>query len=101
MLDKHHNDTVDDTWYLLVLALIGEQLNDNLKALGVVVSIKPYKTRVSVWTRDAHDSRLQKQIGCRLRECACLSDQGNIQLQYRPNPGHNSKLTESHQTYTA
>lgn len=46
-----------------LLALIGEQLDEGDDVCGAVVSIRPAKDRVAIWTKSADKESLQVSLG--------------------------------------
>lgn len=53
---------------LQMLALIGEQVEEKDEVCGAVVSIRPSKDRVAVWTKSADKESLQVSHSCQSRD---------------------------------
>lgn len=70
-------DAVDEVWFELLYAVVGEQLPPSKDVCGVVVSIRKQQDRVAVWTRNYADQQSCVSIGyvclcmC-VRVCVCV-----------------------------
>lgn len=65
---------LDNVWLHTVLALIGEQVDEGADICGAVVSIRPGKDRVAVWTKSANSENIQMSIGRQLKEILDITD---------------------------
>eukprot|EP00126_Sphaerothecum_destruens_P014040 Sdes_comp24078_c0_seq1m22140 len=79
---KDRKDTLNDLWLDILLALIGETLDDDDEACGVVLAIRKFQEKFAIWTSD-HQSEAQiKKMRANLLECLPLIEANS--LSYAP-----------------
>ncbi|CAI5465807.1 unnamed protein product [Closterium sp. Yama58-4] len=66
---------LDNMWLHLMLAMIGEQIDEGNDICGAVVSIRPNKDRVALWTKSAASESIQTSIGKQLKEILGITEQ--------------------------
>ena len=71
-------DEVDEFWLYMLLALIGEQLDDGDEIVGAEVSVKAKEYRLAVWTRQADRLDLIQSIGIRFKQALALDESRKI-----------------------
>ncbi|GJP31246.1 hypothetical protein CLOM_g23332 [Closterium sp. NIES-68] len=66
---------LDNTWLHMMLAMIGEQIEEGNDICGAVVSIRTGKDRVALWTKSAGSETIQTSIGKQLKEILGVTEQ--------------------------
>jgi len=61
------DNSLNKVWMYTVLAMIGENFPDSNEICGAVVSLRPKKNRLALWTRTAKDGHTQRRIGEKLK----------------------------------
>lgn len=82
-----HEALVDRTWMWLVLALIGDTLDNNDLVTGAVCSLRGKGDRITIWTRRKEPIDELNQLATRLLKLLELEDQPGIQLEFGVNSG--------------
>lgn len=82
-----HEALVDRTWMWLVLALIGDTLEDNDLVTGAVCSLRGKGDRITVWTRRKEPVEELNRLATHLLKMLELEDQPGIQLEFGVNAG--------------
>eukprot|EP00994_Dinema_validum_P000571 NODE_1110_length_1097_cov_55.541031_g855_i0.p2 GENE.NODE_1110_length_1097_cov_55.541031_g855_i0~~NODE_1110_length_1097_cov_55.541031_g855_i0.p2 ORF type:complete len:222 (+),score=85.98 NODE_1110_length_1097_cov_55.541031_g855_i0:76-666(+) len=83
-----------ELWDLLVLAMIGEYLDDGVEGdqiCGAVLSRRKNGTRISVWTKDKGDANIEL-VGARIRTVLKLNDTAS--LAFSPHSESMDKLVK-------
>jgi len=90
LLKNTEKKELDKLWQWLLLAAIGEMLEDEVqnKVCGVVVNLRKGQNKLSLWTRDADHEDSNKSIGRNIRKALELHE--GVPLTYST---HNSKST--------
>ncbi|KAH0451772.1 hypothetical protein IEQ34_019071 [Dendrobium chrysotoxum] len=60
--------------FLQVMALIGEQFDDNEEICGVVASVRPKQDKLALWTKTASNEAVQMSIGRKWKEIVDTTD---------------------------
>uniref|UniRef100_A0A1I7YB70 eIF-4F 25 kDa subunit n=1 Tax=Steinernema glaseri TaxID=37863 RepID=A0A1I7YB70_9BILA len=68
------NTRLDAYWMELLVAMIGEQFEDNQYICGVVVNCRHKGDKISVWTRDAEQDEINLRIGKQLKTMMDIPD---------------------------
>jgi len=70
VMEQQRNDDepIDQAWLNSILAMISETYEDSEDVNGCVISLRPKKNRISLWTGTASDRKLQERIGYRFRK---------------------------------
>eukprot|EP00299_Pterocystis_sp_00344_P003471 c14229_g1_i1.p1 GENE.c14229_g1_i1~~c14229_g1_i1.p1 ORF type:complete len:205 (-),score=38.69 c14229_g1_i1:308-892(-) len=71
---------LDRYWENLVLALIGETLDDEDEVTGVVLSRRKLGDKIAIWNRHKDNEQVVMKLGRNLRECFQLPP--TIKLEY-------------------
>lgn len=74
-------DSFDQAWELLLLALVGDMIEDSDEITGVVISPRVKANRLAVWTADANNEEANRRIGTFLKRCLNL---GEMKISYQP-----------------
>lgn len=82
-----HEALVDRTWMWLVLALIGDTLEDNDLVTGAVCSLRSKGDRITLWTRRKEPIDELNSLATRVLRLLELEDQPGIQLEFGVNSG--------------
>jgi len=82
-----HEALVDRTWMWLVLALIGDTLDDNDLVTGAVCSLRGKGDRITIWTRRKEPVDELNQLATHLLKLLELKDQPGIQVEFGVNSG--------------
>lgn len=77
---------LDRSWMWLVLALIGETLDDDDTVTGAVCSLRSKGNRITVWTRKK-DPAVTNKLGKKLLDMLELQDEPCIQMDFSVNDG--------------
>lgn len=75
------DNSLNKVWMYTVLAMIGENFPDSNEICGAVVSLRPKKNRLALWTRTAKDAETQRRIGAKLKSVMELD--ANAKLIYQ------------------
>jgi translation initiation factor 4E len=67
-LEYQNKEELNRAWTYVVLAMIGEQFEDSDEICGAVVSIRPKRCRLALWTRNANNEQAQMRIGAGLKK---------------------------------
>ncbi|WJX17242.1 Eukaryotic translation initiation factor isoform 4E [Trifolium repens] len=65
---------LDTAWLETLMALIGEQFGDSEDICGVVVSVRQWQDKLSLWTKTAANESVQMGIGRKWKEIIDVSD---------------------------
>eukprot|EP01119_Soliformovum_irregulare_P004235 TRINITY_DN15243_c0_g1_i1.p1 TRINITY_DN15243_c0_g1~~TRINITY_DN15243_c0_g1_i1.p1 ORF type:complete len:219 (-),score=47.51 TRINITY_DN15243_c0_g1_i1:60-716(-) len=85
MLPKSPKGTIDRLWLWLMLACIGQVLEENLDEIcGAVVNIRKGQDRISIWTRTAENEEAVMKIGRAMKRVLEFPD--NFPLLYSSHP---------------
>lgn len=76
---------LDRSWMWLVLALIGEELDENDDITGAVVSTRSKGDRIALWIRNKTDVDLVNKIGKKFVLLLDLEKEPGVSLEYSPN----------------
>jgi hypothetical protein len=76
---------LDRSWMWLVLALIGEELDDNDDVTGAVVSTRSKGDRIALWIRNKSDVDLVNKIGKKFVMLLDLEKEPGVSLEFSPN----------------
>lgn len=74
-------ESFDQAWEMLLLALVGDMIEDSDEITGVVISPRVKANRLAVWTADASNDEANKRIGQYLKRCLQL---GDMKISYQP-----------------
>ncbi|EPQ29608.1 uncharacterized protein PFL1_02827 [Pseudozyma flocculosa PF-1] len=77
----------DRSWMWLVLALVGEELDDNDEVTGAVCSLRPRGDRISVWLRSKNKVDRVNQIGRKVLQLLELENEPGVTLEFGSNTG--------------
>ncbi|OQR85005.1 eukaryotic initiation factor 4E [Achlya hypogyna] len=72
---------LDDSWMHVMLALIGEALEDDDDVCGCVVSVRKSQDRLAVWTKTAVNEPLQRAVGRNFRKVLDLGKNEVLKFQ--------------------
>ncbi|OQS07797.1 eukaryotic initiation factor 4E, partial [Thraustotheca clavata] len=72
---------LDDSWMHIMLALIGEALDDEDDICGCVVSVRKSQDRLAVWTKTASNETLQRTVGRNFRKTLDLGKNEVLKFQ--------------------
>lgn len=69
VLELPRNDlgNLNKIWMYTLIAMICEHFDDSHDICGAVVSVRPKKNRLALWTRNAKEAEKQKRIGLKLK----------------------------------
>ncbi|UZJ52119.1 hypothetical protein CBS101457_001439 [Exobasidium rhododendri] len=76
---------LDRSWMWLVLALIGEELDENDDVTGAVVSTRSKGDRIALWIRNKTDVDLVNKIGKKFVHLLDLEKEPGVSLEFSPN----------------
>lgn len=76
---------LDRSWMWLVLALIGEELDENDDITGAVVSTRNKGDRIALWIRNKTDVDLVNKIGKKFVLLLDLEKEPGVSLEFSPN----------------
>lgn len=82
-----HEALVDRSWMWLVLALIGEQIDEAELINGAVCSLRAKGDRIALWIRRKEPIEVVNALGKQLLQILSLQDEPNAQLEFSPNSG--------------
>jgi translation initiation factor 4E len=72
---RFHNTSLDVYWLNILLALIGEQFDEDSEFVnGIWVNVRARGDKISLWTKRAKNSEAQLRIGRKLKEILQLKD---------------------------
>ncbi|KAE8250399.1 hypothetical protein A4X13_0g4766 [Tilletia indica] len=88
---------LDRTWMWLVLALIGEDLDDKNEITGAVCSTRPKGDRIALWIRIKDDIERVNRIGRRLVSLLDVEKEPGVSLEFVSNSeGRRGSAFRSH-----
>jgi translation initiation factor 4E len=79
-LEYQNKEDLNRAWTYVVLAMIGEQFEDSDEICGAVVSIRPKRCRLALWTRNSNNEQAQLRIGAGLKK---FVEAGNQKIAYQ------------------
>ena len=82
-----HDALVDRSWMWLVLALIGEQLDDGDMITGAVCSIRGRGDRIALWLRNKEPIEKVNALGEHLLQTLEIGKEPGVQLEFSINSG--------------
>lgn len=83
---KNNPQLLDRCWNWLVMALVGEELEENADEIcGAVVSLRAKVDRIQVWTRGKDDVERLNGIGKKLVKLLDISEADGIGLEFQFN----------------
>ncbi|PPQ75748.1 hypothetical protein CVT26_001669 [Gymnopilus dilepis] len=82
---KNNPQLLDRCWNWLVMALVGEELEENDEICGAVVSLRSKVDRIQLWTRSKDDVDKLNGIAKRLIKLLDVSEADNIGLEFQYN----------------
>ena len=68
---------------LQILAMIGEEFHEPDEICGAVISIRPRKNRLALWTKTATKEETQKKIGQTFKRAMELPSGSKVAYQVR------------------
>mmetsp|Transcript_7174 Transcript_7174/g.10770 ORF Transcript_7174/g.10770 Transcript_7174/m.10770 type:complete len:230 (+) Transcript_7174:108-797(+) len=100
-LQRQERKHIDEYWLHMLLAVVGETLDETGDICGCVISLRKNQDRLALWTASCMDPKTQLLIGKRLR--LALGLPRNTLLQYQSHADaaqsgssfHNSALYEA------
>ncbi|CEH17740.1 Translation initiation factor 4F, cap-binding subunit (eIF-4E) and related cap-binding proteins [Ceraceosorus bombacis] len=78
---------LDRSWMWLVLALIGEELDDANHITGAVVSTRSKGDRITLWIRNKDDVDLVNRLGKKLVHLLDIEHEPGVSLEFTLNSG--------------
>ncbi|KDO29497.1 hypothetical protein SPRG_06037 [Saprolegnia parasitica CBS 223.65] len=78
---RQRRPRLDDSWMHVMLALIGEALEDEDDICGCVVSVRKSQDRLAVWTKTAVNEPLQRTVGRNFRKVLDLGKNEVLKFQ--------------------
>lgn len=69
---KNENEIMNQKWELLLFSCIGEQFEDPLNLIGVVISIRAKRNIIELWLRNGKDESKRVRVGEKIRACLDL-----------------------------
>lgn len=95
--NRQDREAINRAWMNTTLACIGESFGAESEDLcGIVVSVRNKKFRISLWTKTASNSVLQKRIGVQLKKYMDVSNCPEMNYQ----PHHDANGTYKTTSYT-
>lgn len=85
---------LDRSWMWLVLALIGEDLDEDNDITGAVVSTRAKGDRIALWVRNKNNVQLVNKIGRRFASLMDLEREPGVSLEFTSN--HRDGDTSAH-----
>lgn len=79
---------LDRSWMWLVLALVGEELDENNDITGAVCSTRPKGDRISLWLRNKHDVDLVNKLGRKLAHLLDVEKEPGVSLDFSFHSGN-------------
>lgn len=76
---------LDRSWMWLVLALIGEDMDEADEVTGAVVSLRAKGDRISLWIRDRDDVNKVNRIGRTFVSLLNVEKEAGMSLEFAPN----------------
>eukprot|EP01135_Chromosphaera_perkinsii_P004500 Nk52_evm24s284 gene=Nk52_evmTU24s284 len=73
------NPTLDDLWLNALLAMIGENLNDQGEICGAVLAIRRQQDKLALWTRTTNEV-VCKRVGTLFKESLQVKDELKYQM---------------------
>lgn len=92
---------IDDLWLHIMLAAIGETLEnegDN-EVMGVVVNIRKGFVRLGLWTRSTSNEEVLRTIGKRFREAMKISDKETVEFYSHSDSAHSGSTRAKSRMY--
>lgn len=92
---------IDDLWLHIMLAAIGETLEnegDN-EVMGVVVNIRKGFVRLGLWTRSTSNEEVLRAIGKRFREAMKISDKETVEFYSHSDSAHSGSTRAKSRMY--
>lgn len=86
-----HEALLDRSWMWLVLALIGETLDDNDLVTGAVCSLRGKGDRIAIWTRRKEPIDELNAMGEKLLDVLNLQHEPSVQMEFSFNFGSKDK----------
>ncbi|KAG1148557.1 hypothetical protein G6F37_010467 [Rhizopus arrhizus] len=83
-------DAINEHWMNLLLAVIGEQLDEEDEVCGAVVSVRKSFYRVALWTQTSKDEEKVEKITKQLREILNLPEE--IVIEFVPHVDATAKV---------
>jgi translation initiation factor 4E len=80
---KNNPTLLDRCWNWLVMALVGEELEDGDEICGAVVSLRSKVDRIQLWTRSKDDVDRLNGIGKKLVKLLDISEADSIGLEFQ------------------
>ena len=80
---KNNPALLDRCWNWLVMALVGEELEDGDEICGAVVSLRAKVDRIQLWTRSKDDVERLNAIGKKFVKLLDISEADNIGLEFQ------------------
>lgn len=80
---KNNPALLDRCWNWLVMALVGEELEDGDEICGAVVSLRAKVDRIQLWTRSKDEVDRLNAIGKKLVKLLDISEADNIGLDFQ------------------
>lgn len=74
-------DSFDQAWELLLIAFVGDMVDDSDEITGVVISPRGKANRLAVWTANANNDDSNRRIGNYLKRLLQL---GDMKVTYQP-----------------
>ncbi|THH26383.1 hypothetical protein EUX98_g7805 [Antrodiella citrinella] len=82
---KMNPELLDRCWIWLVMALIGEDLDDGNEICGAVVSLRSKVDRIQLWTRSKEDVEKINSIGKKMVKLLDISEADGVGLEFQYN----------------
>jgi translation initiation factor 4E len=82
---KGNPTLLDRCWSWIVMALVGEELDEGDEVCGVVVSLRAKVDRIQVWTRSKEDVEKLNGIAKRMVKILDISEADGIGLEFQYN----------------
>jgi len=82
---KSNPDLLDRCWKYLVMALVGEELDEGDEICGAVVSLRSKVDRIQLWIRSKDDVERVNSIGRKLMKLLEVSESDGIGLEFQYN----------------
>jgi translation initiation factor 4E len=82
---KNNPALLDRCWQWLVMALIGEELDERDEVCGAVVSLRSKIDRIQLWTRGKDDVEKINSLGKRLVKVLDVAEEPGIGLEFQYN----------------
>jgi translation initiation factor 4E len=100
---KSNPQLLDKCWSWLVMALVGEELDERDEICGAVASLRAKIDRIQVWTRGKDDVERINSIGRKLVKILDVQNEPGIGLEFQYNtderPTHSKFISISQPSY--